>query len=44
MEKIVKRPQSSFAMDFGSIVHNALDKIKKCQAKLEDYTEKNEVK
>ena len=44
MEKIVKKPQSSFAMDFGSIVHNALDKIKKCQAKLEDYTEENEVK
>ncbi|MBT6646598.1 MAG: ATP-dependent helicase [Thaumarchaeota archaeon] len=44
IEKIVNKPQSSSAMDFGNIVHKALDKIGKDQAKLEDYTEENEVK
>jgi DNA helicase II / ATP-dependent DNA helicase PcrA len=44
MSNIVKKPQSSFAMEFGNIVHNAMNKIGKGQAKLEDYTEENEVK
>ena len=44
IEKIVNKPQSSSALDLGNRVHDALNKIGKGQAKLEDYTEENEVK
>tara|TARA_B110001454_G_scaffold87339_1_gene83771 strand:- start:146 stop:2881 length:2736 start_codon:yes stop_codon:yes gene_type:complete len=44
MENIVKMPQSSFALDFGNIIHDALKDINRGQAKLEDYTDEDEIK
>ena len=43
-KNIVKKPYSSPAMDFGSNVHSALEKIVLGKAKLEDYTDEDELK
>ena len=43
-KNIVKTPYSSPAMDFGTNVHNALEKIVSDKAKLEDYTDEDELK
>ena len=43
-KNIIKKPYSSTAMDFGTNVHNALEKIVSGKAKLEDYTDEDELK
>jgi len=43
-KNIIKKPYSSTAMDFGTNVHNALEKIVLDKAKLEDYTDEDELK
>ena len=43
-KNIIKKPYSSTAMDFGTNVHNALEKIVSGKAKLEDYKDKEELK
>jgi len=43
-KNIIKKPYSSTAMDFGTNVHNALEKIVLDKAKLEDYTNEDELK
>jgi len=44
LKNIIKKPYSSTAMDFGTNVHNALEKIVLDKAKLEDYTDEDELK
>ena len=44
IKNIVKKPFSSQALDFGSNVHGALEKIVASKAKIEDYTDKDELK
>ena len=44
MKNIVKKPYGSQALDFGSNVHNALEEIVSGKAKVEDYTDEDEVK
>jgi len=44
LKNIIKKPYSSSAMDFGTNVHNALEKIVLDKAKLEDYTDEDELK
>ena len=43
-KNIVKKPYGSQALNFGSNVHNALEKIVSGKAKVEDYTDEDEVK
>ena len=43
-KNIVKKPYGSQALNFGSNVHNALEKIVSGEAKVEDYTDEDEVK
>ena len=44
IKNIVKKPFSSQATDFGSNVHDALEKIVSGQGKVEDYTDEDELK
>lgn len=44
IKNIVKKPYSSQALDFGSNVHDALEKIVLGQAKIEDYTDEDEAR
>ena len=44
IKNIVKKPYGSQALNFGSNVHNALEKIVSGKAKVEDYTDEDEVK
>jgi DNA helicase-2/ATP-dependent DNA helicase PcrA len=44
IKNIVKKPFSSQALDFGSNVHSALQKIVSGQGKVEDYTDEDELK
>ena len=41
---IIKKPFTSQALDFGSNVHNALEKIVSGDATIDDYTDKDELK
>ena len=43
-KNIIKKPYGSQALNFGSNVHNALEKIVSGKAKVEDYTDEDEVK
>jgi len=43
-KNIIKKPYSSTAMAHGTNVHNALEKIVSGKAKLEDYTDEDELK
>ena len=43
-KNIIKKPYGSPALDFGSNVHNALEKIVSGKAKLDDYKDKEELK
>ena len=44
IKNIVKKPYTSQALDFGSNVHDALEKIVSGNASVEDYTDEDEVK
>jgi len=44
MKNVVKKPFVSQALDFGSNVHNALEKIVSGKATIDDYTDEAEIK